>query len=69
MRNLRTISYQRVRNLGNYESERLEAVLDLTEGEDPHVAFVRLKRFVEGELGLNQSLSDNGSQALDEVIF
>lgn len=69
MKNIRTISYQRTKNLGNYESERLEAVLDLAEGEDTHVAFIRLKRFVEAELRIESALLPGKEQALDEVVF
>ena len=52
--NIKTISYQRVKNLGNYESERLEATADVPEGEDPRVCFVRLKRYVEAQLNIEQ---------------
>ncbi len=32
-----TITYQADENLGNYESERLEASADVEEGEDPNI--------------------------------
>lgn len=44
---IKTISYQRVRSLGNYESERLEATAEIEESEDFFSAFVKLKHHVE----------------------
>lgn len=40
------ITYQAVKNLGNYESERLEASADIEEGEDPTDAALKLRRWV-----------------------
>lgn len=40
------ITYQAVKNLGNYESERLEASADIEEGEDPDDAAHSLRRWV-----------------------
>lgn len=40
------INYQAVKNLGNYESERLEASADVEEGEDPDDAALKLRRWV-----------------------
>lgn len=34
-----TITYQALKNLGNYESERLEATADVESGEDPMEVF------------------------------
>jgi hypothetical protein len=51
---IESISYQRVKNLGNYESERFEASANVVEGEDPHTAFIALKRYVEANLGIKQ---------------
>lgn len=31
---VKTITYQRVKNLGNYESERLEMTVEVEEGEN-----------------------------------
>lgn len=41
-----TITYQAVKNLGNYESERLEASADVESGEDPDDAALQLRRWV-----------------------
>ena len=45
-----SISYQAVRNLGNYESERLEATADVEEGEDLANAVIKLRQFVHFQL-------------------
>ena len=45
-----SISYQAVKNLGNYESERLEANADLEEGSDPVEEVKNLRRFVHWQL-------------------
>lgn len=45
-----SISYQAVKNLGNYESERLEATATVEEGEDPVEKTKELRRFVHWQL-------------------
>lgn len=40
------ITYQAVKNLGNYESERLEASADVEAGEDPQDVALQLRRWV-----------------------
>ncbi len=45
-----SISYQAVKNLGNYESERLEAIADVVEGEDLLEAVRQLRTFVNAQL-------------------
>lgn len=47
---IKTISYQAVKNLGNYESERLEAHAEVEEGEDPRVAALKLRQWVNLQL-------------------
>lgn len=51
----KTITYQRVKNLGNYESERLELSLELDEDDDVESAIARIKSKVEQAL----SIEDN----------
>lgn len=48
----KTITYQAVKNLGNYESERLEmtVVLDADEEHDPAVAALLLRQRVNSIL-------------------
>jgi hypothetical protein len=43
--NVKTITYARTKNLGNYESERLEMSIELDDDEytDEHIAFLRAK--------------------------
>ncbi|MBW4535202.1 MAG: hypothetical protein KME09_14805 [Pleurocapsa minor HA4230-MV1] len=48
----KTITYQRVKNLGNYESERLELSVELDEDDDEEVAIASLKSKVEQALGI-----------------
>jgi hypothetical protein len=43
-----TITYQRVFNLGNYESERVEITLQVEEGERAQDVLDAAKRFVTG---------------------
>ncbi|MBN4004769.1 hypothetical protein [Nostoc sp. LPT] len=44
---IKTITYQRVVNLGNYESKRLELFAELQEGENEEVAISALMEKVE----------------------
>jgi hypothetical protein len=46
------IKYQRVKNLGNYETERVEMVAIVDENDDPKFVFEWLKMIVEQNLGL-----------------
>lgn len=48
----KTITYQAVKNLGNFESERLEMTVELDEKEehDPTVAAIKLKQRVNSIL-------------------
>lgn len=47
-----TITYQRVVNLGRYESARLDASAELEPDEDPHGAYLNLRDWVHTQLGL-----------------
>lgn len=58
------ISYQRVVNLGNYQSERLEAEMTVSESDDPAEAVARLRAFVLGQLGLLRA--ELGEDAADD---
>lgn len=53
------IRYQRVKNLGNYETERVEMVATLNEGDDPHFVFRWLQSEVEIKLGLREKETKN----------
>jgi hypothetical protein len=50
--------YQRVKNLGNYETERLELVATVDEDEHPKEVFFDLKETVEVLLEIDDELSD-----------
>lgn len=52
MSRITTITYSRTVNHGNYESEKLEATVELEEGTDPDHEFERLKAFVLRKLGI-----------------
>ncbi len=47
---IETITYKRVKNLGNFENETFQATATLEEGEDEAVAAKRLMSFVIGQL-------------------
>ena len=49
---INTITYQRVKNLGNYETERLEVSISIDENEDPDFALKKLKFWVDKKLSL-----------------
>lgn len=51
----KTITYQRVKNLGNYESERLELSVELNEDDDVDDAIALLKCKVEQGLGIEDN--------------
>ena len=47
-----TITYARLRNLGRYENERLEATAEVAEGETAEEVARYLRAWVEQQLGL-----------------
>lgn len=51
----KTITYQRVKNLGNYESERLELSVELNEDDDVESAIALLKSKAEQALGIEDN--------------
>lgn len=51
---IRTISYRRVRNLGNYQTETVEIQGEIDDKEDPDTAFRQIKAKVFSWLGFNQ---------------
>ena len=50
---IQTISYKRVKNLGNYQSESLEASAEVEESEDPLKAFSDLRAWVLLQLDID----------------
>ena len=51
---VKTITYKRVNNLGNYNTEHLEMIAVLDDGEDVQEGTKQLKLEVETALGLNK---------------
>lgn len=49
---IQTITYQRVKNLGNYESERMEMTAQVDEDDDPNLVALTLKSMVAKELNV-----------------
>lgn len=43
---IETITYKRVKNLGNYQTETFEATAVLSDDDDPDIAADMLKKFV-----------------------
>lgn len=43
---IKTLTYSRTVNIGNFNSEKFEACADLDETDDPNVAGKELKEFV-----------------------
>ena len=43
---IKTITYRRIKNLGNYENESVEWIAELEEGENPFEATAQLKQDV-----------------------
>ncbi len=73
---IKTISYQRVLNLGNYESKRLELLAEVFEGENAEEAISRLMEKVERkvreetEQEIKQeilSLQDKAAELMDQI--
>ncbi len=54
-----SISYQAVKNLGNYESDRLEATATVEQDESVTEAVKQLKAFVEAQLGAKITAIDD----------
>jgi hypothetical protein len=59
----KTISYGRTKNLGNYESERLDISIELEEMDDPVEKLDELRQLVMGQLYPERK---NELQLLDE---
>ena len=51
---VKTITYKRIHNMGNYNTQHLEMMAELDEGEDIQESANRLKIEVETALGLNK---------------
>jgi len=47
---IKTIAYERVKNLGNYESERVRLEIELDEADEPFKGMEALRLMVEKQL-------------------
>ena len=56
---VKTITYQRVKNLGNYESERIEMTAEIYEDESPAEAAENLKEIVLEALDIDVNPEEN----------
>lgn len=61
-----TISYRRTKNLGNYESETLEATADIGDLENTDDAFFHLRSWVLNSLGISPPESVNSTDSPEE---
>lgn len=64
--NIKTIAYQRVKNLGNYESERMEITAELNEDDDVDEAIALIKRKCFEHLNIE---TDNQNRKYDDNPF
>ena len=55
---VKTITYQRVKNLGNFETERVEASAELEDGDVEEDVLLELRRFVNTQLDLGPTAED-----------
>lgn len=60
--NITLVRYERVHNLGNYESERIGVEVVVNEGESPDEAVEAARTFVAKSLGLTAAEKD-------EILF
>ena len=65
---VKTITYKRINNLGNYNSEHLEMTAELDENDSVIDCGKRLKNKVETVLGLNK-LPVEESKINDDIAF
>jgi chromosome segregation ATPase len=59
------ITYQRIKNLGNYESERIEISAELEDGDDKDEAMAQLRSWVGRQLSLRAEVQDLRDQKRD----
>ena len=63
---IKTITYQRVLNLGNYESKRLELSAEVLEGDDPDEKISRLMEKVERKIREDAAIEINKEMSILE---
>ncbi len=67
---IKSISYARLKNLGNYQNERVEVTVDVSCGETPEIALKRAKQWVLTTLAEKKSKapSHNSACICDECM-
>lgn len=64
---IREVSVSRVKNLGNYENEKVGMVATLEEGEDAHAATLALEDRVRAALGQPSRVVEEARQVVDKA--
>lgn len=67
----KTLTYQRVVNLGSYESERLQVEVELEDGDDEHYAAEQIQQYVHSALKLKAGfhlVKDAENEAAEKEI-
>ncbi len=68
---IQTVTYGRLRNLGNYENDRVESTAVVERGETPEQALVKLADWVHERLGLSmediRQMERHGREVQEEV--
>lgn len=63
--NIATVTYSRLKNLGNYENERLDATAAVLEGQTPEQVHEQLRTWVHGQLKLTMTDLEQEVQQLE----
>ena len=53
---IKTVTYHRLKNLGNYENERLEATAAIHEGDSPAEVLLDIQQCVSNQLNLKEDI-------------
>ena len=68
---IQTVSYRRLRNLGNFENDAVEATAAVERGETPEQALAKLADWVHERLGMSPDairlMEDRGRRLKDEI--
>ena len=62
---INTVGYRRLKNLGNYENEAIEATALVEDWEDPAQTLDALRNWVEDQLGIRETVSSLHDQCND----
>jgi hypothetical protein len=56
--NIKTMSYRRTKNLGNYQSETVEMTAEVDKTDDPDTVFAQLKNTTLDYLDIEHDVED-----------